>query len=252
MSWVAIGDEGSGAHLGAGVINQPTMSKVKAKTVVAVANRCFEQWGLPKCIKIDNGHPLVDPKNRDMPTLAFLWFIGLGIEMIQNQPRSPQQNGIVEGLQGTCASWVNPKGKQSPVELQEALDECSIFQREYYRIPGKQNKTRKELFPELYQNSRRYDPNGFCMQRVEQFLAKKVWTRKVKRSGEIRFRGHYIYLGTKFKAQTVYLTFDPGENQWMVRDERGTLLKTSRKAIIQEQQIKELALNNQAQKLDTT
>lgn len=243
MSWVAIGDEGSGAHLGATAIDKPTMSKINAHTVVRAANRCFETWGLPKQMKIDNGHPLVDPKNRDMPTLAFLWFVGLGIEMIQNQPRSPQQNGIVEGLQGTCASWVHPKSKQNLEELQQAIDEFSIFQRDHYKIPGKQNKTRKERFADLYQNNRLYEPTKFCMQRVERFLAKKIWTRKVKKNGEIRFRTHYIYLGTQFKGQTVWLSFDPLEHQWLVRNQKGALLKTSKKGIITEQQIKELALN---------
>jgi len=226
------------------VIELPTIAQIPAAWVIAVIIQCFKRFGMPRRIKVDNGRPLVDAKNRDLPTLALLWFIGLGIEVVQIPPRTPQQNGIVEGLQGTCSSWVAPAKRGSASELEEALAEMSTFQRDHYRIPAQKFQTRAQRWPELYQPLRPYDPQQFCFQLVKDHLAKQVWVRKIKKSGEIRFRGQEIYIGNKLHNQLAYITYDPNEEQWIIRDEKGMLIKTSTKALYKEQDIKEFANAN--------
>ena len=103
-----IGDEGTSAHLQASVDKSRYVASIKLQTGINYVNQAFERWGLPKNIKIDNGHPFVNPNNSNVASKAKLWWIGLGINVIQNTPRCPQQNGIVESLQGTICSWSNP------------------------------------------------------------------------------------------------------------------------------------------------
>ena len=148
-------------------------------------NRAFARWGVPQKIKIDNGLPLVNPSNLDLPTLSILWWVGLGIEVIQNRPGRPQENGAVESSQGILNRWVNPTKYTSIEQLNPALEEQGRIQREVYLIPAKKYQTRISLFPTLTQNPRTYSPHNFDFTRVEQYLAQRAWTRAVKKNGEI-------------------------------------------------------------------
>ena len=204
-------------------------------------NHCFEKEGLPKRIKIYNGLPLVLPHDRDMPTLTVLWWIGLGIEVVCNKPRCPQQNGTVENLQGTCLRWSSPLECHSAQELQDSLDETCRIQRNVFRLRKKQGKTRQELYPQLDANPRRYTPEAFDYGRVKHYLAQQVWNRIVPGCGSISFARNIIYVSNKLVGHTVTVTFDPIENQWIIRDKQGKLIKTSQKEIFSEKMIFEIA-----------
>lgn len=237
-----IADEGTSAHLKAEVQDCPTVGAMNEQVVVQKINSVFERWGLPKQIKIDNGHPFVTPNHRDIPTKSKMWWIGLGIEVIQNQLRCPQQNGIVECLQGIMKNWSNTKDQGSIKELQQRLDLESDFQRNHYRIPAKNNKTRLELHPSLEQNSIAYDPDKFDINRVYDFLTQQVWERTLNNGETINIFGNTIYISYKLKKQPVTVTFDPVDKQWLIRSENGTILKTSIKGVPTEKMIKDFAI----------
>jgi len=237
-----IADEGTSAHLKADVQDCPTVGGIKEQLVLQSINKVFNRWGLPKQIKIDNGHPFVTPNHRDIPTKSKMWWIGLGIKVIQNQLRSPQQNGIVECLQGIMKNWSNPESQNSIQELQKRLDLESDFQRNHYRIPAKSNKTRLELHPSLERNQSVYNPNNFEMSRVYDYLTEQVWKRRLNNGGGINIFGTVIYISYKLKRQSVTVTFDPIEKQWLIRKENGAILKTSTKGVPTEKQIKDFAI----------
>lgn len=237
-----IADEGTGSHLKADVHSCKRVSQIELQQGVASVNQAFERWGLPECIKIDNGQPFVSPRYRDVPTKAKLWWIGLGIKVIQNPPRLPQENGIVECLQGTCCRWTNPNSCTNVEELQKALDETSDFQRNHYEIPALKNKTRKELYPDLALNPRKYNPNNFDINKVHEYLSKKVWQRKATSIGRISFFGENIHIGRPFSGVEIFITFDPIEKQWIFRNKKGLLLKTSSTAVPQNEDFKEFTI----------
>lgn len=232
-----IGDEATGAHLKAKVYEIDRVSKICPKAATQDINQSFIRWGLPSAIKIDNGRPFVIPNSRDVPTPTIFWWIGLGIKVIQNTPCCPQENGIVECLQGTMCSWSNPKDQIGARELQNRLDEESDFQRNNYRMPARKYKSRIELYPELNNNSRKYSPKLFKMERVYDYVSSKVWERTVKTSGQVSVFGKPIYIGTKYAKDRITLTFDPIDKQWLFRKLDGTLLKTSTERIPQENEI---------------
>lgn len=237
-----IGDEGTSAHLKATVHPVPRVSQIDLQSATWAVNLSFKRWGLPKRIKIDNGHPFVNPNYRDIPTKAKLWWIGLGIEVIQNPPRMPQENGIVECLQGVCYRWVDPSKIARPKQLQKQLDQISDFQRNHYELPNRGYKTRIELYPELEQNHRKYDPKQFNIKLVDQFLANQIWQRQSNQNGQVSFFHQKISIGRSFKKQQIYITFDEMERQWIFRNKKGHLLKTSTIAVPTEKEIKNFAV----------
>jgi len=237
-----IGDEGTSAHLKAIVHNVPRVSQIDLQAAVWSVNLCFKVQGLPKRIKIDNGQPFVNPNYRDIPTKAKLWWIGLGIEVIQNTPRCPQENGIVEGLQGTCHRWTHPKELETSKQLQAQLEEISEFQRNHYEMPNRAYKTRIQLHPDLNTNPRKYDTSKFKMNLVDEFLAQQVWQRSSNQNGQVSFYDHKISIGRAFKKQKIYITFDPIERQWVFRNNKGLLLKTASKAVPTEKELKDFAI----------
>ena len=204
-------------------------------------NEGMKIWGRPWRIKIDNGLPFVNPKNIDLPTLSQLWWIGLGIEVQLNALGVPQQNGTVEGLQGVCRRWSNPAGYDNIADYQERVDQTNRIQREVYRLRKQGDKTRKELYPQLWQNPRTYNPDEFWIDKVYKDLATRVWKRRIKDKGDLKFWKKEIYIGTRFKNQKVTITFDPDELQWMVRSNDGRLLKVCSKERFTEAQILEHA-----------
>jgi hypothetical protein len=213
------------------------MSQVPPKAMALAINKCFEAEGLPRRIKIDNGAPLVYPHHPDLPTLTVLWWIGLGIEVVLNKPRCPQQNGTVEGLQGICSRWANPAACADVRHLQQAVNEANRIQRRVYLLPKKKYQTRQQLYPQLETNPRTYDPRLFNFKRVAAFLSQQTWKRTVKKNGSIKFNGTEIYISQAYARQSLCLSYDPDENQWLIRDASGTLVKTSKKALIDQQAI---------------
>lgn len=243
-------DEATTAHLKAGVQRCRTVAQMELQAATQVVNTCFERWGLPNHIKIDNSYPFVNPNHRDVPTLAKLYWIGLGIKVIQNTPRCPEENGAVECSQGVMANWSNPEAQPDAESLQQRLDEESEFQRNHYRMPAKKYKTRMELYPALESKARPYDPALFDIQRVYDYLSDQVWQRSVKNNGEVKMFGSWIYIGKRFAKETVTITLDPIEKQWLFRKTDGTLLKTSTVGVPQKKEILDFAVLSK--NVDTT
>src|SRR4051812_35791675 len=90
----------------------------------------FSRWGLPATMRVDNGFPW--GSKGDFPTELGLWLIGLGIGMIWNTARRPQENGVVERSQGTGNRWCEPATCPSAAALQARLEEMDRLYREAY------------------------------------------------------------------------------------------------------------------------
>lgn len=244
VSWMNIGDEGSSAHLNVYVDTHARVGQISPSQMTQRINESFKRWGLPKEIKIDNGHPFVNTSGKDYPTKTILWWIGLGIKVTQNRPRNPQENGIVECLQGIMNSWSNPQGQMSIKALQKRLDKESDFQRNHYQLRSRNYKTRIQLYPELETNSRKYNPSNFDIKQVDQYLSKKVWRRPIGKNGQIKFGGENEYLGIRYSGIDAIIIYDPMHRTWVISKEDGSLLKTSIKRVPNKNEILKFALAN--------
>jgi hypothetical protein len=143
--------------------------------------------------------------------------IGLGIAMIWNPPRRPQDNGVVERSQGTGKRWGEPHTCRDPEELEQRLKEADRIQREAY--PSIKGRSRLEAFPELCQPTRLYSKTWerrcWNLQLVLEHLADYSVLRRVDRKGQVSLYNRNHYVGKQYAGQDVYVAFDPLDIEWL-------------------------------------
>jgi hypothetical protein len=181
----------------------------------------FEQWGLPKSIKVDNGKPFGDPQRSSVPVLA-LWLIGLGVEVIWNPPRSPRANAKVERMQGTTSRWVEIEQCLSYEHLQDKLNQVAKLQREQYEVRRLGGQSRKEYYPQLWTNTRHYDKEAFEVRKVYAYLKEVAFVRKVNQRGAFNFYAHKVYLGPAHRNKTISLRYSIPDNSFIITDQSNT------------------------------
>jgi len=186
--------------------------------------RAFKAAGTPRCIKVDNGRPLADPQRETVPVLA-LWLLALGIKVIFNRPRTPQDNAKVERSQGVLSNWAEWEKCPDSFALQVRLWEEADFHNTLYPVSRLGHKTRAEAFPGLLRSPRHFDPADFDPQRAIDFVAKGTWERDVSKQGQFSFWGQRIQAGTKYAHQRISLKLDPKTNRWLAFDKAGAVVK---------------------------
>jgi hypothetical protein len=186
--------------------------------------RCFERWGRPGKVRFDNGNPW--GSCGDMPTPLSLWLVGLGIGVIWNRARRPQDNGVVERSQGVAYNWAEPDLCPDAATLQCRLDEEDQVQRESYPHHG--FPSRLEAYPGLAHSGR---PSSVGWERahwswnaVLDFLAGFMATRQVDGSGKIGFYGGKLYVGTVNRGKSVVVHFDAATAEWVISNSTGVEL----------------------------
>jgi len=160
-----------------------------------------------------------------VPPLA-LWLIGLGIQIVWNKPRTPQENAKVERCQGTLGKWTEYKKCKDTFDLQIKLWEQSQFYNFDFPIRRKKNQKRIALFPKLRHTGRSWNPSDFKIQRVLDFLFNGCWERTVSSVGQIRLYGHVLQIGSHYKNQRISIKLCPIMNHWKFYDTKGKLIKT--------------------------
>lgn len=175
--------------------------------------RIFERRNKPGAFRVDNGEPFGSPSTDTPPPLA-LWLIAHDVDMIWNKPRCPQMNGVVEHLQDTSSRWAEIDGCASYQVLQRRLDEEAHVQRAVFPVSRLDKQTRLQAFPQLDKSTRTWDPAAFRPQRVYDFLAKKIFPRKVSASGQITHFGQKFSVGAPLKGLVVQVKLNAQSLEW--------------------------------------
>lgn len=175
----------------------------------------FTRWGVPRAVRVDNGTPWGSAG--DLPTELALWLIGLGVEVIGNPPRRPQDNGVVERSQGTGKRWAEPHTCRDGDELRGRLEEQDTIQREEY--PSIRGRSRLEAFPALKHSGQEYrsesESAAWDLSAVLRHLAGYVLTRRVDRSGTLSLLNRSRYVGNALAGRDVFITLDPLTSEWV-------------------------------------
>ncbi|MEO1212196.1 MAG: hypothetical protein AAFY45_01640 [Bacteroidota bacterium] len=203
---------------------QKKICEVALEDIQQALIKIFVKWGLPKWIKVDNGRPFGDPQLELIPPLA-LWLISLGIQVIWNRPRTPQDNAKVERSQGIMANWTELSKCQNTEHLRSRLHREAYFHNYHFPIRRWKNKKKIERFPELAFTGKSYEPENFDMQRALDFLAQASWQRTVSKNGQVNLYGKRYNLGTMRKHQIISIKLDPNLNQWVFFDTQGEPIK---------------------------
>lgn len=175
----------------------------------------FERRNKPGSFRVDNGEPFGSPATDTPPPLA-LWLICHDIDVIWNKPRTPQMNGVVEHLQDTSSRWAEIQKCRTYGELQQRLDEEAYIQRRVFPVSRLGNKTRLEVFPNAERSGREWVPADFCPQRAYEFIAKKVFTRKVSSNGQIKHFGQSTSGLRKYRGLLVQVRLNAKTLDWEV------------------------------------
>ena len=70
------------------------MASTKADFALAVFERTFKEFGLPRAIRTDNGIPFASPNALFGLSKLSVWWLKLGIHIERIKPGHPQQNGL--------------------------------------------------------------------------------------------------------------------------------------------------------------
>ena len=204
----------------------------------------FSQWGLPAHLRVDNGSPW--GSKGDWPTDLALWLIGLGVTMIWNPARTPQDNGVVERSQGTGKRWGEPHTCQSPEELQQRLDDMDRIQREVY--PSIDGQSRWQVFPGLREVARPYtrtwEKKHWTIEPVLAFMADQNAVRRVDRKGQVSIYDRKHYVGQKHQGKDIHVFLDPIDREWVFATAEGVQLRRKVAAEITHERILNLQVTN--------
>lgn len=175
-------------------------------------------------IKVDNGLPLGDPSREFVPPIA-LWLTGLGINVIWNRARTPQDNAKVERMQGVTAKWSQAVKCIGIDSLRQNLHEACRFQREEYPTRVCNGLPRIKAFPKLAEGGRPYYKGLFDFEKVKEFLAKGMWERKISQTGQVDFANQKFSAGRKHAGTFAYITYLKDTHQWSFKDGHGKILR---------------------------
>ena len=119
-------------------------------------------------------------------------------------------------MQDTTQRWAEVSKCKHLEELQDKLNQQIKIQRETFPVVRLKNKTRLQEFPQLETSRRIFSPQDFNPQRVYDFFAKKIFTRKVSSVGQITHFGQKIRVGRLYKEQYVQLQLDKHKLEWII------------------------------------
>lgn len=191
------------------------ISQVPIKQIQEKLANIFKQRNKPGSCRVDNGEPFATPSN-DTPPLLALWLIGHDIDMIWNKPYTPQMNGVVEKMQDTSQRWAEVKSAKNYEELQQKLNEQARIQRQVYPVTRLNNQTRLQVYPNLEKSNRQWLETGFDVQRVYDFLARRIFNRKISKSGQITHYGQKISGLYAYRGKTVQVKLEPKTLCWII------------------------------------
>ena len=147
--------------------------------------RCFREYGLPQNMRSDNGTPFSSMAAGGISQLS-KWWIQLGIRPERIKPGHPQQNGRHERMHRTLKQETAKPPAYNEDSQQAKFDH---FKTEFNHERSHEALQRK-CPADVYEPSTRNYPDVL----PEIVYDEGCETRKVKRGGEIKWRGNHIYI----------------------------------------------------------
>jgi len=204
---------------------QHSWNLVKPAVVQETLRLVFSRWGMPQRFRVDNGTPWGSAG--DWPTDLALWLIGLGVAMIWNPARTPQDNGVVERSQGTGKRWTEPSTCQDADELQRRMDDMDRIQREVY--PSIQGKSRWQAFPGLQRVDRPYsktwEKRHWDLELVLAHMSEYSAIRHVDRKGRVSVYNRHHCVGAAHQGTYIYVFLDPIDREWVFATAEGVQIR---------------------------
>lgn len=168
--------------------------------------RVFREYGIPRQLVTDNGTPFCSASSLGGLTQLSRWWIELGIVPVRIEPGRPDQNGIHERMHRTFKDWIVRHPSSSSRTHQRSFD---AFRHEFNHIRPHQSLGQKTPATAF----RPYRPFPSRVPRIEYDAHMSV--RGVNANGEIKWKGHQIFLSEVLIGTHVGL-LPVGESLWSI------------------------------------
>ena len=166
----------------------------------------FHEYGLPATIRTDNGPPFASTALGGLSRLA-AWWVRLGIRPERIRPGTPSENGCHERMHRALKAAVG----RPAATLAAQQRRFAAFVQEYNWARSHEALGRRTP-GSVYQPSPR--PYPVKLPPIE--YAPGTLVRQVRHNGEIRWRGHLLYLSEVLAHEPVGFT-PIGETTWAVQ-----------------------------------
>ena len=172
-----------------------------------IYKQAFREYGLPRRIRTDNGHPFAMVTLGGLSPLT-VWLIKLGVMPERIDPGCPQQNGRHERMHRTlkAATASPPKGNMSA--QQRAFNR---FRHEYNEERPHQSLGRGTCPVDVHQASPRPYPETLA----DIVYPDHLLVRKVRLGGYIKLNGHSFYITRQLTGDYVGLE-SLGHDRWQL------------------------------------
>ncbi len=177
------------------------------EAVGQVTDRLFREHGVPKAMRSDNGSPFASTGAGGLTRLSVRW-VKMGIRLERIYPGKPQQNGRHERMHGTLKAETCDPPADTAAQQQRRFE---AFQHEYnFERPHEALGQRPPA--ELYSASLR----EFCERLEDPTYGPHEQVRRVRPSGEVRWRGGMIFISEALVGEAVGIT-ERDDGHWLVR-----------------------------------
>lgn len=172
------------------------VSRLTADCARPVFERVFREHGLPDAIRSDNGSPFASAGLGGLSRLS-VWWIRLGIQLERIVPGRPDQNGRHERMHRTLK-----REAASPPCANAAAQQRSFNRFRTTFNNERPHEALNDMVPaQWYRPSTR--PYPAKVSEVE--YPERFEVRRVRSSGEIKWRGGYVYLSEALVGEPVGL-----------------------------------------------
>lgn len=182
------------------------LTDTRIESAQPVYQRAFEEFGLPKRMRSDNGSPFASASLTGLTRLS-VWWIKLGIEPDLTDPGNPQQNGRLERFHRTLMETVDPRAADFPGQ-QRRFD---AFRAEYNDVRPHAALGHKPPAVSYTASTRPFPA------RLPEPEYDSYWTvRKIAPTGTVRIGRYRPSISRALAGEMVGL--EPiGDGQWNVR-----------------------------------
>ena len=169
--------------------------------------RTFREYGLPRTLRTDNGPPFATRGPGQLSHLA-VWWLKLGITLERIDPGHPEQNGRHERFHLTLQQETATPPAASARQQQRRFDRM----RQEFNAVRPHEALGQQPPARVYVPSPRPYPDRLG----EPWYDATHQVRRVKASGQIRWRGDLVFISEAVRGEIVGVT-ETARGDWTVR-----------------------------------
>lgn len=158
--------------------------------------RLFQEYGLPRAIRSDNGVPFSSVALGGLSTLA-VWWVRLGIRLERIPPGQPQHNGRHERMHKTLKAETCKPPEPTLDAQQERFDDFRLD----FNIERPHEALGNEVPAAIYEPSQRSYPSQLAELEYPGHFA----LRRVRHDGAIRLKREELYVSQPLAGEVVGL-----------------------------------------------